>query len=119
MRIAKRCSQQNNFDESCTVLFKNLKSQGYNDRELRNAKYRTLFKLNYYPLRVWNPGFHKCNIKNCPSCPFSMEGNTVYCKRNKNFELIYQNLTCCTMNVVYAITCKTCGDIIYVGETAK
>ena len=60
----------------------------------------------------------KCGIKNCKTCNILITGNSFSSNLTKrSFSThSFENLSCKSYNVVYAIECALCG-LIYVGES--
>jgi hypothetical protein len=70
-------------------------------------------KLN----RVLKTPMHKCK-KMCRVCPL-MDSDTIACTDGKRSYRVIANQSCCTRNVVYALSCTQCGTCVYVGETER
>lgn len=58
-----------------------------------------------------------CSGKRCGVCPFVRNTSEFTSKDGKKFSIRKPNLNCNSTNVVYLLTCKTCG-VQYVGSCA-
>lgn len=61
------------------------------------------------------PSVQKCGEQKCGTCPHLTTGNSITFKNGKTWH-IKSTMTCKATNVVYAITCPTCGSF-YIGQT--
>lgn len=68
--------------------------------------------------RTDTPGVTRCSNKRCELCKSMPQTNTFKSSRTGISYKIFQKMTCNSKNVIYLITCKTCG-IQYVGETVN
>ena len=71
--------------------------------------------------RVAKPNLlrNKCKAKQlCNFCPLLDKSGTLECHVTKKLFPIKQNITCRSSNLVYCISCKTCGKQ-YVGQTKR
>ena len=64
------------------------------------------------------PGIKKCTNVFCVTCPYVVPGNTVKCSITNKEVVVNAPATCKTSNIIYCITCKSCGQK-YVGESSK
>ena len=70
---------------------------------------------NARPRRNFN-GMKKC--RNCPICPFVVEGKTVKSTATNAVVEINSAVNCQTSNIIYCITCKKCSDQ-YIGTSER
>ena len=61
------------------------------------------------------PSITKCGEERCGTCPYLRTGNSITFKNGKTWQ-VRSIMTCKATNVVYAITCTTCGSF-YIGQT--
>ncbi len=111
MRFHRICSNKNDFDEACTILFSALKHRGYKPRALRKIKSKFLQQL------IPRGSSNKCGQPRCKTCPFISQNNIIK-NMKKNIIPLSDNLTCKSERVVYAISCSNC-NAIYVGQTRR
>ena len=67
------------------------------------------------------PGFHKCNNKNCKLCHLDKKGtftSSINITETGQVHNIKQHMTCKSSNVIYCVTCKKCNGQ-YIGETEQ
>ena len=57
-----------------------------------------------------------CNTKSCRYCPRLNKTGHITCPVTKRSYITRHNITCKSSNLIYCLTCKTCG-IQYVGQT--
>ena len=68
--------------------------------------------------RTTNPGTFKCGHGGCRICKDYMPETNIFRSSTTGITYnIHQKLNCNSRNVIYLLTCKTCG-IQYVGETS-
>lgn len=111
IRFHRICSNKIDFELACKTLFSVLKHRGYSSSFLRKIKRDTLHQLKP------TGQSKKCGKKNCKTCPFLTETNTILNTKNKLVPL-KENLDCRTEGVIYAIRCTNC-DLLYVGQTSR
>ena len=90
------------------------RQQGYSRSAIRNAVRRVLAFTDQQP-SSWQTGFFPCD---CEVCFYSSVTKVVVNTFNFDSYLILHHLTCLSSNVIYLITCTSCG-IRYVGQTAR
>ena len=59
----------------------------------------------------------KCKRPNCGLCIHLKEGNLITFKCGNNFKIL-ENMPCEHKNVIYVMTCSSCGED-YIGETGN
>ena len=67
------------------------------------------------------PGFHKCNNKNCKLCHLDKKGiftSSINITETGQVHNIKQHITCKSSNMIYCVTCKKCNGQ-YIGETEQ
>ncbi len=111
-RFARRSSRKADFDGACSLLFSNLRRQGYSRTFLRNLKGQVLSDVGVSD-NSWITGFQHCNNSGCLACKYGRFGKST---NSSPPYLISHNIVCDTTHVVYVIYCKLCG-LIYVGQT--
>ena len=111
LRFKRICSNQEDFEHACKILFSVLCTRGYSKSFLRKIKRDTIFGMNP------TGGSKKCNNKRCKTCTHISETNMIYDKNNNPIPL-NKNLNCQSKDVIYVIECSQCG-IRYVGETTQ
>ena len=123
IRFKSICSQNEDFENTCRILFKALRKRNYSARFLRSIKNKTLAILNKPKLDdlievdLSNPGAKPCKKPRCGTCPYFRE-NTGFLYMGKDLSSydIQNSLTCSSKNIIYYIECDCCLKS-YVGET--
>ena len=82
---------------------------------IRSAVRRALAFTDQRP-SSWETGFFPCDC--CVVCSYSSVTKVVVNSFNFDSYLILHHLTCLSSNVIYLITCISCG-IRYVGQTSR
>jgi hypothetical protein len=116
VRFIKNTTFQTDFQVQLNLLLKSLYEQGYSRTNLRMIKQKA-FQLTNFKISEDGKiikGFNPCN-SNCKLCVNHGIKKTSIKFKSGN-KIIFQNLTCASKNVVYAIECKVCHKF-YVGET--
>ena len=115
IRYDRICSDPQDLEKACDILFKSLRERGYNKRYLRSIKNKTLQELKQKrQLKVGS--IKPCRGKLCQTCNFIQE--TTQIKKGNETVKIFQNLNCNSRNLIYLIHCDSCGAQ-YVGETGR
>jgi hypothetical protein len=116
VRFIKNTTFQTDFQVQLNLLLKSLYEQGYSRTNLRMIKQKA-FQLTNFKISEDGKiikGFNPCN-SNCKLCVnHGIKKPSIKFKSGN--KIIFQNLTCASKNVVYAIECKVCHKF-YVGET--
>ena len=61
------------------------------------------------------PKVSKCEDPRCGTCPFIQTGQSITFKNGMKFN-VNSNMTCKSKNLLYCMTCPTCGEN-YIGQT--
>ena len=61
-------------------------------------------------------GFSFCNRNDCRYCPLLNKTGSIYCPVTDSTHQCMKKISCRSSNLIYAITCKRCGQQ-YVGQT--
>ena len=127
IRFNKICSQKEDFNDACSILFRALRDRGYSARFLRYVRNETLEELNSgkltLPFDIQNVMdteclSEPCDHRFCLTCENVIECNMVTSNTTKYTFKLRQNLNCSSSNLVYLIQCKEC-NMQYVGETGR
>ena len=127
LRFHRNCSQTEDFENACSLVFKALRSRGYTRRFLRYAKSEVLKQITSGqatapPGVIVNPNEEfisgPCGNRFCHICSCVDECSETNSNSTKFVYKLSQDLDCNSTNVIYLITCKECG-IQYVGETSR
>ena len=124
LRFRTICSQTEDFEHACSILFNALKTRGYSPRFLRSIKTKTLAAIDVVENQTFgctcsdDGGSKPCDIPRCKACIFVEPKDTYYSKPKKAYYPINAAMDCSSKNVVYLIECSNCG-IQYIGETKK
>ena len=115
LRFHRLSSDQQSFNNSCSILFQALRSRGYTARFLRSIKSKTIRDLT--PVMPHQTGPHPCSSPQCQTCQYLLPIPTVTSSDNKTFPIPH-SLSCSDSSVIYAITCTSCS-LVYIGQTGN
>lgn len=120
IRFFKICSDTEQFNEACSIVFHALRTKrGYSRRFLRAVKNRTVEMMekcrsDYAPMGAAVP----CGKRRCECCLYMKSASDFSSKYTLTEFTITGLLTCQSTNIVYLIECKRCEEQ-YIGETSK
>ena len=127
IRFNKICSQKNDLDNTCSILFRALRSRGYTSRSLRYIKNQTLDEIKSGKL-IKPPGIsfdsedehfsEPCDRLHCHTCEYVRECESVKSNTNNFVFKLCHDLDCDSRNIIYLIQCKEC-DMQYIGQTGR
>ena len=107
IRYDRICSDPQDLENACDILFKSLRERGYNKRYLRSIKNKTLKELKQKrQLKVGS--IKPCRGKLCQTCNFIQEATQI--KKGNEIVKIFQNLNCNSRNLIYLIHCDSCVE---------
>ena len=130
LRYYRLNTRKEDFEQSCTNLFKALQPRGYSYKFLTDIKNKTLEEIANPGLKEMRRNAHiltppqqphrasKCGSSRCTTCPNVMEGTTFTSTATGREYQLQHNLNCKSKEIVYLITCLRC-NLQYVGETSK
>ena len=110
IRYDRICSDPQDLENACDILFKSLRERGYSKRYLRSIKNKTL--KEFKQKRQLKVG----SIKLCQTCNFTQK--TTQIKKGNETVKIFQNLNCNSTFLIYLIHCDNCVAQ-YVGKTRR
>ena len=70
------------------------------------------------PVKVLNPGSHRCTNTRCKACDYIVESDTCISSHNHRSFTLHHSFNCKSTNIIYLITCKKCLKQ-YIGETGR
>ena len=127
MRFYRICSQKEDFDKTCSVLFNALRPRGYTRRFLRQIKSETLQILqsgNTFKIPEMEPVntphyASACGHNHlCKTCDAVVACSEIVSNVTKEIFKIPTDLNCNSSNIIYMIACESCGKQ-YIGETKR
>ena len=124
LRFRNICSQKQDFEQACKVLFRALKTRGYSPRFLRSIKNKTVATLDSTSNQTFgcvcmeDGGSKPCYKFRCVVCNFVETTDMYYSKSLKTFYPINAAMDCRSKNVIYLIECNSCS-MQYIGETKR
>ena len=128
IRFYRICSERQEFDHACSVLFNALRARGYSKRFLRSIKSQTLQQLETgkslnhpfeYNPNVDNISTAPCGFSPlCFTCDSIMPRSEIVSRETKQTFRIQTEMKCNSSNIIYMIECASCG-IQYIGQTKR
>ena len=129
IRFYRICSERQEFDHTCSVLFNALGAQGYSKRFLRSIKSQTWLQLETgkslnHPFE-YNPNVNNISTAPCGLSPLCFtcdslmpRSEIVSSRETKHTFRIQTEMKCNSSNIIYIIECASCG-IQYIGQTKR
>ena len=127
IRFKRISSQNSDFNEACSIVFKSLRTRGYSARSLRYIKNDTIREIESGKFFT-PPGMDqvpsedhfakKCGNRFCHTCYLVRECSSVSSNTTKFVFKIGHDLNCNSSNIIYLIHCKEC-DKQYIGQTKR
>ncbi len=108
-KIFKDCFKDHPIFRSFKLKILNKTQTNFGCLTINNIK-PDLLLLNKYSIK-------KCGIYNCSTCPNLVTDQFI--KLNNFYVPLNLKVNCNTKNVIYAIYCKLCKDVYYIGETER
>jgi hypothetical protein len=108
LRIARRCSFKEDFDQAVSMLFSVLSKQGFSYRSLRLIKSNTLKCLGIFDTNSWMFGFYNCST--CLQCSYGFPSPYVFDSVKSLFR-IQSYINCSSHNCIYILFCLKCGPL--------
>ena len=130
LRFHRICSQRTDLDETCTILFRSLRTRGYSARFLRKIKHETLCKISTGELMPPPPCLGPdplpeeefiseiCGSKFCKVCHLVADRHEVTSSVTKCTFKFRHDMSCNSRNIIYLINCKNCHKQ-YIGESKQ
>ena len=112
IRFNKICSQKNDLDNTCSILFRALRSRGYTSRSLRYIKNQTLDEIKSGKL-IKPPGIsfdsedehfsEPCDRLHCHTCEYVRECDSVKSNTNNFVFKLCHDLDCNSRNIILQV----------------